>query len=50
MVLDCRNYTGTASRILCREVVVLCPCLGESTNIDSTVLDHVCPLNVLKYP
>ena len=27
----CRNYTGTVSCVLCREVIILCPYLGEST-------------------
>ena len=26
-----RNYTGTVSCVLCREVFILCPYLGEST-------------------
>ena len=33
----CRNYTGTISCVLCREVIILCPYLGESIIAGFTV-------------
>ena len=39
----CRNYTGTVSCVLCREVYyILCPYLGESTIGGFTIFPHGC--------
>ena len=32
----CRNNTGTVSHVLCKEVIILCLYLGESTIRGST--------------